>query len=195
MGHKVFISFKFEDLRYKDAIKTTPGIDIIDKSLTEPINSDNEDYIMQKIRSEYLADSTVTIHLIGARSAESLGSYEQRFIKRELQASLYNGATNPKNGILGVVLPEVTSNVYRGDYDCPRCGSSHRNVNIGSETVVTEFTYNYYIPVDGKCSWSEDDRYCVLVPWDDFCKAPNAWIDVAFDKRTAPIATKTKVKP
>lgn len=195
MGHKAFISFKFEDSDYKDAIKDIPGIDMIDKSLNEAINSGNDDYIMQKIRTEYLADSTVTIHLIGSRSAESLGAYEQRYIKRELQASLWDSATNPKNGILGIVLPQMDASVYRGNYECPRCGSSHRNVNIGWETVVTEFSGNYYIPADGKCSWSEEDRYCVLVPWQDFYNEPNKWIDAAFDKRDAPISKKTKVKP
>lgn len=194
MGHKAFISFKFEDVDYKDAIKDIPGIDMIDKSLNEAINSYNEDYIMQKIRTEYLSDSTVTIHLIGARSAEWLGSYEQRYIKRELQASLWDSASNPKNGILGVVLPHVHATVYRGDYSCSACGNTHRNVNIGDQTVVTEFSYNYYIPNE-KCSWSDDDRYCVLAPWDDFYANPNVWIDAAFDKRDAPISKKTKVKP
>lgn len=195
MGHKAFISFKFEDSDYKDAIKDIPGIDMIDKSLNEAINSVNEDYIMQKIRTEYLADSTVTIHLIGSRSAEWLGDYEQRYIKRELQASLWDSAANPKNGILGVVLPNVEESIYRGQSDCLRCGASHRIVNINDQTVVKEFSYNYYIPAVGKCSWSEDDRFCVLVPWQEFYNEPNKWIDAAFDKRDAPISKKTKVKP
>lgn len=194
MGHKVFISFKFEDAGYKEVIKDIPGIDMIDKSLTEAINSSSEDYIMQTIRSEYLADSTVTIHLIGANSAANLGGWEQRFIKRELQASLYNSAANPKNGILGVVLPEVHSAVYRGDIQCATCGSTHRYVDIGDRTVVKEFSANYYIE-NNKCSWTEDDRYCVLVPWDDFFRDPNQWIDAAFNKRDAPISKKTKVWP
>ena len=67
---------------------------MIDKSLDEAINSDNEEYIMQQIRKHYLAKSTVTIHLIGTKSSESLGWDEQKFIKRELQASLYHGDGN-----------------------------------------------------------------------------------------------------
>lgn len=194
MGHKAFISFKFEDVNFKEAIKNIPGIDMIDKSLNEAINSENEDYIMQRIRAEYLADSTVTIHLIGTRSAASHGDWEQRFIKRELQASLYNGVANPKNGILGIVLPDVHSSIYKGDIQCGTCGSAHRNVNINLCTVVSEFSYNFYIPND-KCAWDEDDRYCVLTPWEDFYKNPNVWIDAAFNKRDAPISRKTKVKP
>lgn len=194
MGHKSFISFKFEDVGYKDAIKDIPGIDMIDKSLTEAINSDSEDYIMQKIRTEYLADSTVTVHLIGERSAESLGAHEQRFIKRELQASLWNSTSNPRNGILGVVLPPMQATVYRGDCKCSTCGSTHQRVNIGDQTVVKEFSCNYYIP-NGKCAWAEEDRYCVLVRWGDFYANPNQWIDAAFEKRYAPISRKTRVRP
>ena len=68
MAHKCFISFKTEDMDYKKKIQEDMDIDMIDKSLDEPINSDDEDYIMRKIREDYLADSTVTIYLIGEYS-------------------------------------------------------------------------------------------------------------------------------
>ena len=64
MAHKCFISFKTEDMDYKKKIQEEMDIDMIDKSLDEPINSDDEDYIMRKIREDYLADSTVTIILL-----------------------------------------------------------------------------------------------------------------------------------
>ncbi|GBE23068.1 MAG TPA: molecular chaperone Tir [Actinobacteria bacterium] len=194
MAHKCFISFKTEDQAYKSEIQNNLPVDMIDKSLDVPINSDDEDYILQKIRDDYLSDSTVTIHLIGTRSAEDLGSYEQRFIKRELQASLYDGAANTKNGILGVVLPSMSDTIYGGPYDCSTCGGSHNLVRVSHSTVVAEFSYNYYIP-NGKCAHTYDERYCVLVPWRDFRLAPDTYIDKAFDKRTAPIAAKTRVRP
>ena len=52
MGHKCFISFKKEDESYKKTIQSWADknkVDMIDKSLDEPINSTNEEYIMQKI--------------------------------------------------------------------------------------------------------------------------------------------------
>ncbi|MDA3816446.1 MAG: TIR domain-containing protein [Prolixibacteraceae bacterium] len=194
MGHKCFISFKTEDIDYKNYIQNNLDVDMIDKSLNEPINSDDEDYIMKKIRADYLSDSTVTICLIGIRSSENLGWDEQRFIKRELQASLYHGQGNSKSGILGVVLPSMYDTVYTGSGICQTCGNSHNHVAINDSTTVKEFSYNYYIP-HNKCAWSEDDRYCVLVKWDDFISSPNDYIDKAFDKRTQPVASKTKVKP
>ncbi|UPT69906.1 MAG: TIR domain-containing protein [Flavobacterium sp. JAD_PAG50586_2] len=169
MGRKCFISFKTEDKEYKKFIQDDLNVDMIDKSLDHPIDSDDEDYIMRKIREDYLSDSTVTIFLIGQYSNENLGYQEQKFLKRELQASLYNGVGNTRNGILGVVLPNMLSSIYTGSGQCYSCGKVHTYVNITNSTTITEFGYNYYIP-SNKCSWSEDDRYCVLVSWDDFVR-------------------------
>lgn len=193
MGHKCFISFKTEDSEYKSHIQDSLGVDMIDKSLDEPIDSTDEDHIMRKIREDYLSTSTVTIHLIGARSAESLGAYEQRFIMRELQASFYNGDGNTRNGVLGVVLPDAQLGVFKGSITCSTCGKSHNRVDIGDSTVIKEFSYNYYIPC-GRCAWAEDDRYCVLATWEDFYADPEKYIDMAYDKRSAPIAVKVKVR-
>lgn len=170
---------------------------MIDKSLNDAIDSEDEDYIMRKIREDYLSDSTVTIFLIGSRSSEYMGKYEQRLIKRELQASLYNGANNTRNGILGIVLPSMYESVFKGEYSCSTCGNSHNSVSIGDSTTIKEFAVNYYIePLpSGKCGWSEEDRYCILVKWDDFKDDPNKHINAAFAKRSAPIADKVVVYP
>jgi hypothetical protein len=194
MAHKCFISFKTEDILRKTYIHDHLEVDMIDKSLHEPINSQDEDYIMRKIREDYLSDSTVTIFLIGEKSAENIPFENQNFLKRELQASIYHSEGNTKNGILGVVLPSMYPRIYGGSYACTKCGGSHNSVNINHNTVISEFAYNYYIP-NSKCAWVEEDRYCVLVRWDDFCEAPNSYIDMAFNKREEPIASKTKVRP
>ena len=195
MGHKCFISFKTTDEDYKKSIQNDLDIDMIDKSLNEAINSDDEDYIMRKIREDYLNDSTVTIHLIGADSAENNLLLNQNYIKRELQASLYTGNNNSKNGILGVVLPEVIDSIYTGSHKCSTCNKTHNYVNINDDTTIKEFSYNYYIPKDTGCAWGPEDRYCILVKWDDFVNDPNKYIDLAYQKRDEPIAKKTKVRP
>lgn len=198
MGHKCFISFKKEDELYKRTIQSWVDknkIDMIDKSLDEPINSYDEEYIMRRIRQDYLSDSTVTIFLIGKYSAEILGIHEQRFIKRELQASLYNGSGNSKNGILGVVLPQMYDNIYKGGYNCPSCKGIHNWIAIDDSTVIREFSRNYYLNNHGKCSYTEDDRYCVLVKWDDFKNNPNEYIEQAFEKRRLPISNDVIVRP
>lgn len=194
LGHKVYISFKTEDMDYKTEIQSWSHLDYVDKSLDDPINSTDQEYILRAIRTNYLSDSTVTVFLIGDQSAEDLGANEQYYIKKELQASLYHGIGNSKSGILGVVLPSMQNNIFRGTYECWKCGGSHNSVNINDSTVIKEFSYNYYIP-QNKCAWSEDERYCVLTSWADFSADPNGWIDKAFEKRSAPVASKTRVRP
>ncbi|WP_288670374.1 TIR domain-containing protein [uncultured Alistipes sp.] len=198
MGHKCYISFKAEDKTYKAVIQSWANkdkVDMIDKSLNTPIDSDNEDYIMRKIREDYLSDSTVTIFLIGQYSSESRGWEEQKYIKRELQASLYNGRGNTRNGILGVVLPQMYSTIYKGTESCVVCKGSHNIIDINDSTVIKEFGRNYYLNNHGKCAYSEEDRYCVLVKWEDFATAPNVYIEKAFNKRGQPIADDVIVYP
>ena len=194
MSHKCYISFKTEDIAYKNAIQNM-GIDMIDKSLNSPINSWNEDYIMRRIREDYLCDSTVTIFLIGKYSAENSPFQNQTFIKRELQASLYNGSGNTRNGILGIVLPEMMDTIFTGSYTCSSCGKKHNGVAINDSTTIKEFSRNYYIPSTGKCSWSEDERYCTLVGWSDFVENPEYYIDQAFNKRSSDVSKKVVVYP
>ena len=194
MGRKCFISFKTEDLGYKEFIQNQLNIDMIDKSLNKAIDSDDVDYVMRKIREDHLSNSTVTIHLIGSHSYENLGYAEQQYIKKELQASLYNGEGNTRNGILGVVLPSMYDNIFLGSKICWSCNQSHNIVKVDDSTTVKEFSYNYYIP-NNKCSHNEDERYCVLVKWDEFCENPEEFIEKAFKKRSEPIADKIRVYP
>lgn len=194
MGHKCYISFKTEDIDYKKEIQEEFDVDMIDKSLNESIDSEDEDYIIRRIREDYISDSTVTIFLIGKKSAENLGIEEQKYIKRELQASLYNGTKNTKSGILGVVLPSMYNVVFLGNETCATCGNNHTIVKIDDNTTIKEFSYNYYIPHD-KCAWTDDDRYCILVKWSDFKADPDRYINLAFDKRDSEISKKTKVRP
>ena len=132
MSHKCFISFKKEDIEYKDElIKILKEENVIEKSLDKTIDSEDGDYIMQKIREDYLKDSTVTLFLIGEHSSENEG-YDEKgrahnyFIQRELQASLYNGVSNTRNGIVGIVIPKMYNKIFLGSYTCnkspPRCG-------------------------------------------------------------------------
>ncbi len=191
MKHKCFISFKTEDISYKETIQNDLNVVMIDKSLNKPIDSQNEEYIMRKIREDYLQDSTVTICLIGEHSAENNFLENQHYIKRELQASLYD---NP-NGILGIVLPSMTNKIYKGTYTCNICGQEHSYVNIDDSTVIKEFSVNYYIPDHNGCAWGPDDRYCLLAKWEDFIKTPNSYINGAFDKKSDPIKNKITVFP
>ena len=62
------------------------------------------------------------------------------------------------------------------------------------EGISAEETIYLQFSKDG-CSWSEEDRFCVLVKWNDFVENPELYINKAFDKRSSLISAKTKVRP
>lgn len=197
--HKCFISYKKEDVAYKDyLINNLGGDNFINKSLDRTINSNDGDYVMRVIRQDYLCDSTVTLFLIGEHSSENEGSDwmgdRNYFIKRELAASLYNGNGNTRNGILGIVLPSMYSRVYQGESKCTICGNTHNLVNVNDSTTIREFSYNYYTQPHEGCGWSDEERYCVLVRWDDFKASPDKNINQAFEKRYSPVASKIRIR-
>lgn len=165
MKHKCYISYKFEDERYRNKIVDKFGdTHFIDKSQQEEIDSDDPDYIMQKIRELYLKDSSVTIFLIGTRSHENYQEYKdalmgydsQIIIRREITASLYNGNGNTRNGLLGVVLPEMENAIYGGQTTCPCCGAI---VNIVNDILIVLV---FVVSEDAR---AEGDADCKLFPY------------------------------
>lgn len=71
------------------------------------------------------------------------------------------------------------------------------HVNIDDSTTIKEFNYNYYLPLPSdKHVWSDDDRYCVLVGWNEFISNPNKFIEKAYEKRTNEyLDSKVRVRP
>lgn len=64
------------------------------------VNSDNAEYVMSRIRANYLGDSSVTVLLVGTCM------HSRRFIDWELKASLQRGASMP-NGVVAFLLPSA----------------------------------------------------------------------------------------
>lgn len=65
------------------------------------INSDNDDYIMRRIRELYLRDTTVTIVLVGRKT------WTRKFVDWEVAASLRNTPNSNRSGLLAITLPSV----------------------------------------------------------------------------------------
>jgi hypothetical protein len=61
--------------------------------------SNNADYVIGRIRTEQVADATVTMVLMGSCT------HSRRHVDWEIQASLRKGADSLPNGLLGIVLP------------------------------------------------------------------------------------------
>lgn len=108
--HKVFITYHHaNDQEYKETLlKANEQYDLfVDASVDTGDIDDNldDDTIRQKIRDEYLKDSTVTIVLIG------LQTKYRKHVDWEIYSSMYNGKVNKQSGILVINLP-VTGCTY-----------------------------------------------------------------------------------
>lgn len=103
--HKVFVSYhhardqgyrnRFENLfagMYDIVISKSVQIGDIDPYLTT-------ESVRQKIRDDYLRDSTVTVVLIGAET------WKRKHVDWEIGASIRHTQYNPRSGLLGIILP------------------------------------------------------------------------------------------
>lgn len=110
ISHKCFLSYHHDDeAQVQKFIQTfddkhkafiTRGI----RAPEDIIKSDDTDYVMSQIRRRFLADSTVTIVLIGSCT------WARRFVDWEIQSSLRQPADGSPNGLLGILLnPSATT--------------------------------------------------------------------------------------
>ena len=136
MSHKCFISYNAADKAAVDTFCEKFSGTFIRRGLTmedDIIDSTDTDYVMQRIRSLYLQDSTVTIVLIGKCT------WARRFVDWEVQASLRNPSDGYPNGVVAIqlwdsynTLPDrVNSNVdsgYSKFYKYPKSSTSLENM-------------------------------------------------------------------
>lgn len=160
--HRVFISYYHED-----QIEVNNFINTFDRErkiftyralgALDDINlmdSTNTDYIMGRIRRDYIKDSTVTIVLIGKNT------WGRRYVDWEIKASLMQGQNNP-NGLIGIKLPSA------GRY--PKIPERlELNVSSGYAKV-----YDYPIRKDNLENWIEEayrnrmvKRNSITNPWE-----------------------------
>ena len=212
MSHGCFISYKKEDkCHLKTIVDKLEERQIPYSYLDKTINSNNIDTVISVLRQEYMNNKPVTLFLIGKNSYEDTkkrwdqkygGFYEhpeyneQSFIIRELRATLSDYDGNPRHGIVGIVLPEMTDKIYKGPTKCPLCGASFNLVLINDETVIREFSQNFYLGFKkNDCShFTEEERYCVLCTLNEFLADPDKYINKAYGKTKSPIADEVHYK-
>ena len=103
--HKVFVSYYHaEDQGYRERFELLFS-DIHDIMVSESVEiGDIDPYfktetIRQKIRDEYLRDSTVTVVLVGAHT------WQRKFVDWEIGSSIRRTEYNSRSGLLGILLP------------------------------------------------------------------------------------------
>ena len=104
--HKVFITYHHRlDQDFKNRLVSMGERDriFIDRSVDTGDISDQfrDEVIREKIRDEYLRDSTVTIVLVG------LETKSRKHVDWEIYSSMIDGKVNKKSGVLVVRLPSV----------------------------------------------------------------------------------------
>lgn len=109
--HKVFISYHHaNDQHYKEELIQSNIYDdiFIDASVDTGDIDENlsDESIRQKIRDEYLRDSTVTIVLVGTETKN------RKHVDWEIYSSMYDGQVNKKSGVLVINLPTTGCTYY-----------------------------------------------------------------------------------
>ncbi len=109
--HKVFISYHHgNDQGYKESlIEWSESNDIFTNASvdTGDISDQLSDQsIRQKIRDEYLKDSSVTILLVGTETKK------RKHVDWEIYSSMYDGQVNKKSGLLVINLPSTNCSSF-----------------------------------------------------------------------------------
>ena len=139
--HRVFVSYYHaEDQCYRERFERLFS-DLYDIYVSESVEMGdidpalNTETIRQKIRNDYLRDSTVTIVLVGGHT------WQRKFVDWEIGSSLRHTEYNPRSGLLGILLPTYpgyVNNTYDPHTISPRL---HDNIERGFAKIY---------------SWSED---------------------------------------
>ena len=145
--HKVFISYHHaNDENYKKALLELNELHelFIDASVdTGDIDETlDDDAIRQKIRDDYLKDSTVTIVLVGTETKN------RKHIDWEIYSSMFNGSVNKQSGILVIHLPSTGITTYTAPHgDDEKRIVYPENSSWVSVTTRTEYERRYpYAP-------------------------------------------------
>lgn len=110
MRHKVFVSYHHDnDQNYRDKFEKLFS-DVHDIMITKSVQiGDIEpnlktERVRQKIRDEYLRDSTVTVVLVGTET------WKRKHVDWEIGSSIKKTEYNSRSGLLGIFLPTYSMN-------------------------------------------------------------------------------------
>jgi len=184
--HKVFMSFHHKDQTYKDAL-----IDLnerypmfVDGSVDTGNVSDQlpDETIRQKIRDDYLRDTTVTMVLVGQ------GTKGRKHVDWEIYSSMYDGLKNKRSGILAVLLPGANpGNYYTVAHENEKSSLYPETANWTTVKSRAEYERRYpYLPDRIIDNLLNNEAKLSVVPWEklDTNSLPML-INNAFEARTS----------
>ena len=185
--HKVFISYHhLNDQWHKEAlIKWSESNDIfIDASVDTGDIDENlsDDSIRQKIRDEYLKDSSVTILLVGQETKN------RKHVDWEIYSSMYDGQVNKKSGVLVINLPSTGCTSYNAAHGETEKNNLYPNEsNWVTITSRAEYEQRYpYMPSRIIDNLLQNGANVSVANWDDITSSPSRLkflIDLTFNDR------------
>jgi len=121
---KIFVSYQHSSDQYYYNLFSQAFHDtyesVFDNSLRDEIDSDDHDYIKQRIRDEFITGTSCTIVLIGPTT------YQRKHVDWEIKATL-----DKEHGLIGIQLPSVVPGL-NGQVRVP----TRFNANINSGYAV-----------------------------------------------------------
>lgn len=164
--HKVFISYHHRnDQASKESLLLMNAVYpvFVDQSVdTRDIPDDLPDEtIREKIRDEYLRDSTVTILLVGTET------WKRKHIDWEIYSSMRDGKLNKRSGILVINLPSTNCTYYTAAHK----GEKERVYPDGQSWVTVDNRAEYerrypYMPARIIDNLLEPKARISVVNWD-----------------------------
>jgi hypothetical protein len=159
LKHKVFLSYYHkEDEDYRDRFEQLFDNVIVSRSVNigdiDP--NANTEYVRQRIRDEYLSDSTVTVVLVGTHT------WQRKYVDWEIYSSLRDTPSNSRSGLVGILLP-----TYPG----------YEKKKYNYHTIPPRLWDNIKEKNDGQTPFSD------IYLWTDNQSAIQNIINQAFEKR------------
>jgi hypothetical protein len=167
--HKVFVAFHSADVEYKDKFEKICKDVIVTRSVQDGDIPDGiaTETTMQKIRDDYLSDSTVTVVLIGKNT------WQRKYVDWEIYSSLRETKNSFRSGLLGILLPTYPRSEpgkYTHNTIPPRL---YDNTNRGDSTKIGYA--NIY-------EWIEDPQTIKKIVDEAFSKRDTVPVDISRDR-------------
>ena len=181
--HNVFVSYYHdEDQEYKEQFVQMMGDNLVDKSVNlGDIIGENlpNETILQEIRENYIAQVSVTVVLIGRCT------WQRKYVDWEIGASLRDTRTNPRCGLLGILLPthpNFQKRTYNAHLIPPRladnCNGEGSFASIydwsRDATIVRRWIHSAFLR---RSKQPDPDNSCPLFRWNLSGNCAAGWED------------------
>lgn len=99
------------------------------------VESDNTDYVLRRIREEYIRGTSATVALIGRCS------WARKYVDWEIAATLRNNPNDPRGALLATQLPSIDG---RNDVNLPNRLAINRQYDAESDRELGYASYHRY---------------------------------------------------